>query len=143
MDMASEKKVKRYLAYWFQLGKKVLLGNGQEELLPQSVIEGDRYSREFEACWQRILSSNAGDCYLEGTEQSIQQLLTPAWDITDCVRCGMPVPTFEIGMPSPTCPCYDLPSWPNLELPLPRSPVNSSDHLNTIKDRLHKTREGL
>ena len=136
MTMASEEKVKQYLAYWFQLGKKVLLRNGQETMLPKTVIEGDRYSREFESCWQHILESQTGDCYLEGTEQSIQQLLSPAWDITSCARCAMPVPTVSLGLPSPSCPCFDLPNWPNLELPQPRSPIDNSALLSKIKERL-------
>lgn len=140
--MASEAQVKQYLAHWFQLGKKVLLRNGQEALLPSSVIEGDRYSREFERCWERILSSNLGNAYIEGTEQSLQQLLSPAWEIDPCAKCGMPVPVINLGIPSVTCPCYDLPNWPNAELPQPRSPVNSSAHLNKIRERLARVREG-
>jgi hypothetical protein len=56
--MASEQEVRQYLAYWFQLGKKVLIRNGQESLLPQPVIQGDRYSQAFEDCWQQILAMN-------------------------------------------------------------------------------------
>jgi hypothetical protein len=141
--MASQEKVKQYLAYWFQLGKRVLLDNGQEAILPALVFEGDRYSREFESCWQRILASKTGNCYLEGTEQSIHQLLSPGWDINPCARCGMPVPTIEFGIPSPICPCYDLPSWPNSDLPSPRSAVDSSAHLNRIRERLGRTSEGF
>lgn len=141
MTMASQEKVKQYLAYWFQLGKKVLLDNGQEAILPALIFEGDRYSREFESCWQRILASKAGSCYLEGTEQSIHQLLSPAWDINPCARCGMPVPTIEFGIPSPICPCHDLPSWPNSDLPSPRSPVDSLAHLNKIRERLGRSSE--
>jgi len=140
--MASEAQVKQYLAHWFQLGKKVLLRNGQEALLPSTVIEGDRYSREFERCWERILSSNLGDAYVEGTEQNLQQLLSPAWNIDPCARCGMPVPAIDFGMSSPGCPCDDLSNWPNLELPKPRSPVNSTVHLSRIRDRLAREREG-
>jgi hypothetical protein len=51
--MASENQVKKYIAYWFQLGKKVLIRNGSEALLPKSVIVGDLYSPEFEDCWQK------------------------------------------------------------------------------------------
>jgi hypothetical protein len=139
--MASQEEVKRYLAYWFQLGKKVLLHNGRESVLPASVLNGDRYSQEFESCWQRILSSNLGDCYLEGTIQSIQQLLTPAWEIMLCARCEMPVPTLDLGVVSPTCPCHDLSNWPNLELPLPRSPIDSSAYLSKIQQRLRQSQE--
>ncbi|MFB8791195.1 MAG: hypothetical protein U7123_20670 [Potamolinea sp.] len=39
-----------------------------------------------------------------------------------------------------TCPCNDLPMWPNTEVPLPREPVDSKARLNTIRDRLSKLR---
>jgi hypothetical protein len=45
--MASESEVRKYIAYWFQLGKKVLIRNGSEALLPKSVIAGDRYSKRI------------------------------------------------------------------------------------------------
>jgi hypothetical protein len=138
--MASQEKVKKYLAYWFQLGKRVMLNGGQEAILPSPVIQGNRYSQEFEACWQRIIESKS-DSYLEGTIQTIQQLLSPSWDIVDCARCNMPVPAIEIGIQPVECPCYDLPNWPNNELPAPRSPVNSTNHLNSIKDRLNRARD--
>jgi hypothetical protein len=140
MTMASHENVKQYLAYWFQLGKKVVLRNGQETLLPKSIIEGDRYSKEFESCWQRILASRA-TCYLEGTEQTIEQLFSPLWDINPCARCGMPVPAIQLGIQPNSCPCHDLPNWPNSELPSPRDPIDSSARLNRIKERLNRARE--
>ena len=136
--MASEADVKRYLAYWFQLGKKVWIKNGEESLRPQSVIRGNGYSQEFEGCWQTIISSDSGDCYLEGTSESIAELLTPAWDVTPCGRCSMPVPIRHVGMPALTCPCNDLPGWPNTEVPQPRSPVDTQGRLFAIRDRLLK-----
>lgn len=136
--MASEQEVKRYLAYWFQLGKKVLIRNGNSAVLPQPVIAGDRYSDDFELIWQEILSTESGDCYLEGTHQTIAELLTPQWDVEPCVRCDMPVPIINVGMPPETCPCYDLPTWPNTELPAPRNAVCSQGRLGEIRDRLHK-----
>jgi hypothetical protein len=87
--MATEQQVRQYLAYWFQLGKKVFTHNGQVALLPYPVIEGDRYSGKFEECWQQLLLPETGDCYLEGTRQTIQELLSPAWDIHPCARCAM------------------------------------------------------
>ena len=138
--MASEQKVKQYLAYWFQLGKKVLIRNGQEALLPQVVIMGDRYSDEFEAVWQQILSSGEGDCYLEGTHETISELLTPAWELNSCARCSMPIPMRIIGMPPLACPCHDLPSWPNTSVPSPRDPIDSHEHLQGILNRLGKKR---
>lgn len=136
MRMASSTQVKQYLAYWFQLGKKAIVRNGQQALLPHPVIQGDRYSREFENCWQFLLSPESGDCYLEGTPQTIEELLSSEWELSDCPRCEMPVPLREIGLPAEGCPCNDLPTWPNLELPLPRSPVNTQRHLNNICGRL-------
>ncbi len=134
--MASQEEVKQYFAYWFQLGKKVVLGNGVERLLPQPVIRDASYSPEFEQCWQRIISPTSGDCYLEGTHETIAELLTPAWDLTSCGRCEMPVPMRSVGMPVLLCPCNDLPSWPNTELPSPRQPVDTQVQLKEIRDRL-------
>lgn len=136
--MAPEQQVKRYLAYWFQLGKRVLIQNGGAALKPRSIMAGDRYSDEFESIWQQIISPDSGDCYLEGTEQTIAELLTPVWDLSPCARCQMPVPVRNAGMPAELCPCSDLPTWPNLDLPLPREPINSHERLSAISDRLNK-----
>lgn len=134
--MASENELRKYIAYWFQLGKKVLIRNGSEALLPKSVIAGDRYSREFEECWQKIISPDSGDCYLQGTNETIAQLLTPAWEISPCARCAMPVVFQQNGMQPEFCPCNDLPNWPDTEMPQPRSPVSSQSQLSGIRDRL-------
>ena len=134
--MASEQEVKRYLSYWFQLGKKILIRNGQESLLPQPVIQGDRYSQVFEDCWQRIIAPESGDCYLEGTTETVAELLTPQWSLDPCARCQMPVPVRHVGMPPLTCPCNDLSNWPNTEIPAPRSPVNTQAQLQLICDQL-------
>lgn len=134
--MASEQQVKRYLAYWFQLGKKVIIRNGDAAVLPPSVVAGDRYSDEFESVWEQIISPESGDCYLEGTHQTIAELLSPRWEIEACVRCDMPVPLIKIGLPPELCPCNDLPSWPNTEIPKPREPVSSQERLQQIRDRL-------
>lgn len=134
--MASTTQVRTYLAYWFQLGKKILWRNGEAELLPQPVIDGDRFSPEFEACWQKIMSVGGKDCYLEASRETIEELLSPAWDIDKCARCAMPVPIVEIGTQSLDCACSDLENWPNLEIPAPRSPVNNYVHLNKITARL-------
>ena len=136
--MASEHQVREYIAYWFQLGKKVLIRNGSEALLPTLVIAGDRYSHEFEECWQKMISLNTGDCYLQGTDETIAQLLTPAWEISPCARCAMPVPFRDAGMPPELCPCNDLANWPNTEMPQPRSPVSTTSQLSSIRDRLRR-----
>lgn len=137
--MASEQQVKRYIAYWFQLGKKVVIRNGESSLLPQSVIAGDRYSDEFESIWQQIISPDNADCYLEATPQTIAELLTPKWEIDPCVRCEMPVPIINVGIQPELCPCNDIPTWPNTELPPPREPVNNQGRLRAIRDRLSKS----
>jgi hypothetical protein len=134
--MATKQEVKKYLAYWFQLGKKVVTGNGQANFLPQPVLKGDRYSEEFEACWQKIISPENSDCYLEGTQETIAELLTPTWELEPCSRCNMPVAMRNVGMPAVLCPCNDLPGWPNSELPSPRSPISSQEQLMAIRDRL-------
>jgi hypothetical protein len=135
--MATEQDVKRYLAYWFQLGRQVIAGNGRAYLLPQPVLKGDRYSEEFEECWQKI-RSHVGDCHLEGTDETIAELLSPAWEMLPCGRCDMPVPMRNLGMPALSCPCNTLPNWPNTELPSPRSPVSTEEQLKLIRDRLWK-----
>jgi hypothetical protein len=135
--MASPNQVKQYLAHWFQLGKCVWIHNGRESLKPTSIIQGDHYSSEFEKCWETIQSSNAGDCYLEGTDQTIQELLSARWELGPCARCEMLIPMASLGLPiERLCPCHDLISWPNLEIPQPRLPVNSNQRLEQICDRL-------
>jgi len=133
--MATPQQVKQYLAYWFQLGKPLKFDRGHT-VLPQPVIEGNTYSSAFEACWQQVLSSGGHDCYLEGTVQSISELLSGTWEIVGCARCEMPVPTLSLGVQSTVCPCIDLPSWPNSDLPQPRSPVDSRSQLEQIRSRL-------
>jgi hypothetical protein len=137
--MASEQQVKRYLAYWFQLGKKVAIGNGRATVQPKPVMTGNRYSDEFERIWQQILSPDSGDCYLEATNETIAELLTPQWELDSCARCAMPIPMRAVGMPPEACPCCDLPSWPNTDLPAPRSAVCTQERLGGIRDRLHKS----
>lgn len=74
--MASTEQVKQYLAFWFQLGKGLIGENSQEVYLPKLVIQGDRYSPEFEACWQRVTQSQGKSYYLQGTDQTLEQLLS-------------------------------------------------------------------
>jgi hypothetical protein len=136
--MASEQQVRQYLAYWFQLGKRVMIQNGQQALQPRSVIAGDRYSQEFEEAWTLIRASEAGECYLEGTAQTINELMSTNWEINPCARCSMPIPMRTIGLPPSDCPCSDLPNWPDDQMPQPRSPVNSQAQLLRIRDRLRQ-----
>jgi hypothetical protein len=134
--MATETEVKQYIACWFQLAKKVVIGNGTQSLLPNPIFQGDRYSDEFEECWQKVTSPEAGDSYLEGTDHTIAQLLTHSWEIIPCARCHMPAALPHVGISSNICPCHDLPNWPNTELPAPRSLIDSQNHLKGICDRL-------
>lgn len=134
--MASETQVKTYVAYWFQLGKKLVWNNGKAELLPEKVIQGDRFTSQFEDCWEKIMSVEGRDCYLVGSEATIQELLSSAWTIDQCARCAMPVPVVEVGTQPLDCACSDLDNWPNTELPAPRSPVSSQAQLNNISERL-------
>jgi hypothetical protein len=135
--MASEHQVKQYLAYWFQLGKPVLVQGQDTGLLPVPVIQGDRYSPAFEACWQQILGIK-DDCYLEGTSQTIADLLSPVWELNPCSRCSMPVPVRSVGVADLSCPCIDVPDWPNTEIPAPRLPISSQQQLLDIRKRLQR-----
>ena len=82
------------------------------------------------------MSVEGKNCYLEGSSETICDLLDPTWNIDNCARCNMPVPILELGTQSLDCVCSDLNNWPNLELPLPRSPINNSLSLSNIKERL-------
>jgi hypothetical protein len=134
--MASAEEVKKYLAYWFQLGKGVVLGGGKEIILPQPIFRGTSYSKEFEDCWQRLIAPDSHDCYLEGTIQTVEQLLAPSWDIASCARCEMPIPMVKLGIQDMSCPCNDLPLWPNTEIPHPRGSVDRKRGIKGIRDRL-------
>ncbi len=136
MSMAQEEQVKKYLAYWFQLGKPVIVDNGKESLLPKPIFVGSQYSAQFEDCWLKISDPLSGDCYLEGTEQTIQELLSSLWDINPCARCTMPVPQKIGGAPFLNCTCQDLENWPNSELPPPHFPSDNQAQLNRIRQRL-------
>lgn len=134
--MASRIEVKHYLAHWFQLGKQVVSDDGQVSYSPQSVIQGDHFSPEFEQCWTEIMKTEGDTYYLKGTDQTIAQLLSPVWDIVDCARCEMPVPAAQKEITPYPCPCSDIPNWPNEEIPRPRLPVNSQQRLEALADRL-------
>jgi hypothetical protein len=136
--MASLAEVKQYLAHWFQLGKKVYVRNGDEALLPRRIFHDMDYSDEFDRCWELILAPDSGDCYLEGTSQTIAELLTPIWDVVGCARCQMPIPLSIAYIPTESCPCADLLSWPNTELPSPVSPTAVRSKLSNLQDRLEQ-----
>lgn len=135
--MASQQQVKQYLAYWFLVGKKVYIHNGQAVRQPESVLQRDRFSAEFEACWQEILSPESGHCYLQGTDQTIEELLSSDWDVEPCARCQMPIPLKHSGVKTGPCPCIDLENWPNEDLPMPHLPIDNQKHLSDISQRLN------
>ncbi len=135
--MASPQSVQNYLAYWMQLGKGVSITNQAPLYCPQVVV-GDRYSPAFTACWEQITACEGNDCYLEGSEIALADLFSEQWEITPCYRCALLIPQKARGIQTEACPCSDLPSWPNLELPQPRKPVNNCDRLTQIRQRLAK-----
>lgn len=134
--MASPTDVKNYLAHWFQLGKQVVSDDGRVSYGPNKVIQGDRFCPEFEDCWRKILAAEGKALYLKGTDQTIQQLLSPDWEVVNCARCDMPKPMPEIEITPHQCPCADLPSWPNNEIPRPRLPIDNYRHLHQMVEKM-------
>jgi hypothetical protein len=141
--MATSTEVKEYLAKWLQMGKKVLVND--TELTLTQVINGENYSPEFEQLWHQLIQSSTGSAgsitnaiaYLEGANETIQDLLKPEWEILSCAVCDLPVPTLSLGFREiKACPCDDLKMHPNLETIAPRSPVKTSSYLQKISDRL-------
>ncbi|NJL44768.1 MAG: hypothetical protein HC922_01520 [Leptolyngbyaceae cyanobacterium SM2_3_12] len=137
--MATQEQVRDFLAHWFQLGKPVVLGAKRGECLPAPIFHLGHYSSEFEDCWQQILLTKGQDCYLKGTTQTVADMLTPGWDITTCARCTMPVAIPSVGLMKFPCPCHDLPTWPNYDVPVPRAAVDDGQHLSDIQQRIEST----
>lgn len=135
--MAELEQVKQYIAQWSQLGKRVVLRDGQR-INPVPIFDGSHYSALFEAYWQKILIEEKGDCYLEGTYETIQELLTPLWELLPCPRCLLPIPLHQLALNNISCPCSDLHLHPNLDLPTPRIPIDSIEHLQQLKHRLDR-----
>ena len=138
--MASVSQVKSYLAYWFQLGKPIVFQKSQAQCLPSPVFQGSQFSPAFEQCWQQVIQ-DVTDCHLQGTDQTIADLLAGEWDITACARCDMPVPMPVRIVETSACPCADLPTWPNDEVPQPRMGVSNTTHLQNIYQRLGASAE--
>ncbi len=134
--MASQTEVRDFLAHWFQLGKPVVLAANLGVCLPSPIFQNGDYSPSFEDCWQRIMLTSGQDCYLDGTTQSIADMLLPGWDITACARCAMPIAIPTAGIATHLCPCNDLPTWPNTEVPMPRTAVDNRDQLVALQRRL-------
>ena len=136
--MASSREVQDYLAYWFQLGKSVHIKNGRSIQRPVPVLEGHQFSRAFQDCWRAIMAVEGRDCYLEGTQETIEQLLSPQWEITSCARCSIPTAMSAVMPVAQLCPCGDIDTWPNDELPAPHMPVNNNRHFSRLKTRLNE-----
>ncbi|MEM6253392.1 MAG: hypothetical protein AAF821_10765 [Cyanobacteria bacterium P01_D01_bin.156] len=136
--MASQQEVQTYLAYWFQLGKSVHINNGQGTQRPMPVLEGGQFSRAFQDCWQAIIAVEGRNCYLEGSTETIEELLSPQWEITDCALCSMPTAMSNVMPVAGLCTCSDLDSWPNNEVPAPHMPINNKKHFSRLKTRLNE-----
>lgn len=134
--MASQDQTRNFLAHWFQLGKPVVLAENRGECLPDPIFQDGRYSQSFEDCWHKVMVTSGRDCYLKGTTQSIAEMLSPVWDITPCARCDMPIAVLTAGIMTSLCPCDDLPTWPNTDVPMPRTAVDNQQHLTNLKQRL-------
>jgi hypothetical protein len=139
--MAPETDVKKYVACWMQLGTQVWFHNGQPAQVAK-VIQGGRYSPEFENLWSNICGQATGDAYLSGTAITLQELMGNHWEIVQCARCTMPVAMQTAGtQQSLGCPCQELDNWPNTDLPCPRPPVDDLAKLKGIQSRLVQNSE--
>ncbi len=139
--MASPAELRNYLACWFQLGKGVQIQTTGETLRPASVLHNGTYSDAFEACWATCQAQGLSRCFLEGTRESLETILNPAWEVDDCARCSMPV-LKKVGSASDMdCPCHDLSNWPNLEIPAPHGVQPWRARLDDIRDRLKMSGE--
>jgi len=134
--MASVQKVQSFLAYWFQLGKPVVLQHRNTTCLPTPVFQGAQLSPAFQACWQQIME-HPEHSFLAGTDENLAELLSDEWDIEGCARCTMPLPMPVRGVKLSPCPCADLPTWPNDDVPPPRAAVCNHTQLDDIRQRLH------
>jgi hypothetical protein len=135
--MALPTQVKTYLSYWFQLGRGVRMPLAAGPVKPAAVLADGGYSTEFEALWHQLTQPQmAASSYLDGTEQTIAQLLETTWEIQDCARCNLPIPMKVAGLPSQSCPCDALKILPDIaEIP-PRAPIDSQATLRRLCERL-------
>ncbi len=136
--MASLQKVQTYLAYWFQLGKPIILQHRNTRCLPMPLFQGTKFSTAFNSCWQQIMECPE-QSFLRGTDESIADLLSDEWEIEGCARCTMPLPMPVRIIKASPCPCADLPSWPNETVPTPRPAVCSHTHLDNLRGRLDQS----
>lgn len=135
--MAPEDRVKQYVALWLQLGKQVVCDRDDSLLGTPRVIEGERYSTEFEQIWQCI-TQNPQHYYLAGTPCSLADLLDGHWELLPCARCTLLCPVNEDRPEAGPCPCQDLALWPN-DLPPPRGPVCGHAYLEQLRLRLARS----
>ncbi len=136
--MATTNHIKTYLAYWFQLGRGLWMPGHAERVCPATILGDGAYSAEFEALWDQLQAPYvAAQSYLEGTEQTIAELLSPTWEINPCARCSLPIPLKTAGLPQVyTCPCADMRHQPDLSLFPPRAPISTPAVLGNICARL-------
>jgi hypothetical protein len=134
--MASELELKNFVACWMQLGKGIYQPSGQLIHL-DTVVQGEEYSETFETLWNQLNQRGLQNVYLEGTSISLRALNTGLWEIVPCARCTMPVALPVGDTASCICPCHDLTTWPNNELPVPRPPVHNKTHLDRIFKHLN------
>ncbi|MDB9495349.1 hypothetical protein PN441_00210 [Spirulina major CS-329] len=133
--MASPQQIKQYLAYWVQLGKGIVIGD-RPPMYCKTVLAKENYCNEFESIWQQVEACHGEGCHITGTDQELAELFSEQWNVTACYRCELLVPQKVRGMPATTCPCADIDTWPNLEIPKPRLPLSSNGHLAKISHRL-------
>ncbi|MFN3361121.1 MAG: hypothetical protein ACK421_06840 [Pseudanabaenaceae cyanobacterium] len=135
--MATAREVKEYLAYWMQLGRKLVIGDRVVQL--DRVIAGDHYTTRFEELWQEGQAHPTTTC-LEGSNVTLQQLLAPNYELLECPRCDLPVPSASLGPRSvQPCPCDDLNIWPNFDTVPPHPPINTASQLRSLQERLGKS----
>ena len=131
--MATHQEIRQYLTHWFQLGKPLILNGTPHTITP--TLNTDRPSPEFETLWQQILKT-PHLAHLEGSEIDLAQLLSGTWDIIDCARCEMPIPLKIAGIIDNHCICQDMTTWPNNDTLQPHSPIDTTDKLQQLRDRL-------
>ncbi len=137
MGMANKTEVKEYLAYWMQLGRRVIVNDRVISL--DRVVAGDHYTTRFEEIWQEM-QAHPESASLEGSDHTLQQLLAPTYELLDCPRCHLPLPSPTLGPRSAQpCPCEHLHLMPPLDTVPPRLPISTQAQLRSIHQRLPKT----
>jgi hypothetical protein len=142
-NMASTNDIKTYLAYWLQLGRGLWMPGHADRVRPATILGDGAYSADFEALWVQIQAPDVvAQSYLEGTDQTIGELLSPSWEINPCARCGLPIPfkTAGLSQADAGCPCADMSHQPDLSLIPPRAPISTQAVLGNICARLRPDR---